>query len=113
MGTSLSRSGIALIAFLGTALATPAWAQGGPGGGMGGQGMSFNQDNVRGWTLMTPEEHTAFQSRMRELKTYDECRAVLLEHRNTMEARAKEKGVKLMAPRVNACERLKARGLIK
>jgi len=126
------------VALLAAALAVPVWAQGGPGmgGGMGGgmgsgmgsgpgtqnagpgmgrggRAMMFDQKNVRGWTLMTPEERTAFQIRMREVKTYDECKSVQGEHRTVIESRAKEKGVSLMAPRANACDTLKSRGLIK
>ena len=82
-------------------------------GGRGGRGMMFNQNNTRGWTMMTPEERTAFQLKMREVKTYDECKLTQTEHRSVMEARAKEKGVTLMAPRQNGCDMLKARGLIK
>lgn len=88
----------------------------GPGmgpGGRGGRGMGFNQNNTRGWALMTPEERTAFQIKMREVKTYDACKLTQTEHRSAMEARAKEKGVALMTPRANACDNLKARGLIK
>ena len=87
----------------------------GPGGrgGHGGQAMMFNQNNTRGWTLMTPEERTAFQIKMREVKSYDQCEATQTEHRATMETRAQEKGVTLMAPRQNACDNLKAHGLIK
>ena len=127
MRTSMTFKSIAVIALLGAALATPVLAQGGmgmgggsgmqnSGAGMGyggGRGMRFDQNNTRGWTLMTPEEQTAFQIKMREVKTYDECKTTQTEHRSVMEARAKEKGVTLMAPRQNACDNMKARGLIK
>ena len=142
MKTSMTFKSITVIALLGAALATPALAQcgmgmgGGMGGGMrggavmqnggnanwgpgmgyggnGGRGMRFNQNNAApGWTLMTPEERTAFQVKMRAVKTYDECKLTQAEHRSLMEARAKEKGVNLMPPRQNACDNLKARGLI-
>ena len=72
-----------------------------------------NQKNTAGWQLMTPEERTAFQIKMREVKTYDDCKVLQTEHRSAMETRAKEKGVTLMAPRANACDRMQARGLIK
>jgi TRAP-type C4-dicarboxylate transport system substrate-binding protein len=75
--------------------------------------MMFNQNNTRGWALMTPEERTAFQLKMREVKTYEECKVLQAEHRSAMEARAKEKGVTLMAPRAYACDRMQARGWIK
>ena len=71
-----------------------------------------SEENTRGWQLMTPEERTAQQVKMREVKTYDECKVVQTEHRSTMEARAKEKGLSLFTPRGNACDNLKARGLI-
>ena len=92
---------------------TANWGPGTGYGGHGGRGMRFNQSNAaRGWTLMTPEERTAFQIKMRAVKTYDECKLTQAEHRSVMETRAKDKGVSLMAPRQNACDNLKARGLI-
>lgn len=133
---------IALIALVGAALAAPVLAQPGPGmgggwgggpcmqgGGMrngagvgpgaragwgnkGGRMMMANQDNVRGWTLLTPEERTTFQNRMRSVETYDECVQVQTEHRGMVEVRAKEKGANLMVPRQNFCDNLKARGAI-
>ena len=133
---------IALIALVGAALAAPVLAQPGPGmgggwgggpcmqgGGMrngagvgpgaragwgnkGGRMMMANQDNVRGWALLTPEERTSFQNRMRNVETYDECIQVQTEHRGMVEVRAKEKGVNLMTPMRNMCDNLKARGAI-
>ncbi|MEI7612240.1 MAG: hypothetical protein WCK63_04990 [Betaproteobacteria bacterium] len=141
MKTTMTLKSIALIALFGAALSSPAWAQPGPGmgGGMGpgmgmgmqnagpgpgmgpgagmgpggGHGMRFNRNNTRGWTLMTPEERTAFQIKMREVKTFDECKVVQTEHRSLMETRAKDKGVTLPTPRRNACENMKERGIIK
>lgn len=95
----------------------PGMQNAGPGAGMGpgggGRGMMFNQNNTRGWTLMTPEERTAFQIKMREVKTYDECKVVQADHYKVLESRAKDKGVTLQGPRQNGCDMLKARGLIK
>ena len=138
MKTSMTIKSIALISLLGAALAAPVLAQGGPGmgrgmgggpcmqngapgaggqgmgpGGRGGRGMMYDQNNTRGWTLMTAEERTAFQKQMREVKTYDECVLVQTEHRGAMEVRAKEQGVTLPVPRQNGCDNMKARGLIK
>ena len=138
MKTSMTFKSLTLIALLGAALATPVLAQGGMGmggglgggpgmqnggtanwgpgmgyGGHGGRGMRYNQNNAaRGWTLMTPGEQTAFQTKMRAVKTYDECKIIQTEHRSVIETRAKEKGVNLMAPRQDPCNNLKARGLI-
>ena len=134
MKTSMTIKSIALITLLGAAFAAPVLAQGGPGmgggpcvqnggagaggqgmgpGGRGGRAMMYNQNNTRGWTLMTADERTAFQKQMREVKTYDECVALQTEHRGAMEVRAKEKGVTLATPRRNVCDNLQARGLIK
>ena len=114
-----------LIALLGAVLAVPVLAQQGSGGmgngpgmqkqgagmgKMGGRGMRFNQDNVSGWSLMTPEERSAQQAKMRSSKTYAECKALQAEHRVSMAARAKEKGVSLPSPRQNGCDRMQARG---
>ncbi len=133
---------IALITLIGAALAAPVLAQPGSGmgggwggapcmqgGGMrngagmgpgaragwgnkGGRMMMANQDNVRGWSLLTPEERTSFQNRMRNVETYDECIQVQTEHRGMVEVRAKEKGVNLMTPMRGMCDNLKARGAI-
>ena len=100
-------------------ISASAVAQPGPGPGMGGpgaggwQGWKWNSGNVAGWQLMTPEERTEHQNKMRSMKTYEECTAYQQEHRKLMEQRAKEKGATLPTPRMNACDRMKARGLIK
>ena len=109
---------IALLAVLGASLASPAFAQpvGGPGMGPGGgMGMRFNfdKDNTPGWALMNAEERAVHGTKMRNVKTYDECKSLQTEHHQAMEARAKEKGVTLPAPRYNGCDRMKARGFFK
>ena len=125
MKTTMTLKRFAMLVVLGSVLAVPALAQSGPGaggGGMGGGpcmqgggaggGMRFNQKNTPGWQLMTPEERTEMQGKMRALKTYDECKQLQTEHRALMEARAKEKGVTLREPRQNGCDRMKAKGLV-
>lgn len=125
MKTTMTLKRFAMLVVLGSVLAVPALAQSGPGaggGGMGGGpcmqgggaggGMRFNQKNTPGWQLMTQEERTEMQGKMRVLKTYDECKQLQTEHRALMEARAKEKGVTLREPRQNGCDRMKAKGLI-
>jgi len=122
---------IAFIGLLSAALAVPVLAQPGtgmgggmqgagsgagmgPGAGMGqgaGKGMRFNQDNTLGWSMMSVEERTAHQSKMMSAKSYDECKAVQAEQHKAMEARAKEKGQVLPAPRQNGCDRMKAQGM--
>ena len=95
----------------------------GPGGGRGmgygmgsgawgGRGAAGNSNMVRGWALMTPEERTAQQVKMRAVKTYDECKTVQGEHRTLLETRARDKGLTPFTPRGNPCDNLKARGMI-
>jgi len=143
MTTKTTLTRIALITALGALLAAPVFAQGrmgmgggqcmqagqnadnmgqcagqgqgqgrGMGRGQGKRGMGM-QNNARGSALMTPEERTAHQVKMRAVKTFDECTQVQGEQRKLMETRAKDKGITLPTPRRNACENLKTRGLIK
>ena len=122
---------ITLATLLAVALAIPVLAEAGAGmgGGMGmqnagqgsgmgqgmhgGRGMRFNQNNMAGWSLMTPEERTAQQTKMRAASNLGECKALQTEHRSAMEARAKEKGVTLPAPRQSGCQRMQAQGFFK
>lgn len=99
-----------------TLVAASAFAQMGPGGGMGpgGKGrFAWSQDHTPGWMLMTPEERTAWQAQMREVKTYEECKAKQEAHRTTMAERAKAKGLPYAPPPHNGCDVMKARGFIK
>lgn len=136
MKTATSLKIITLAAVLGAAFSASVLAQTGPGpapgvvplmqgagpgpgagtmgpGARGMRNMRFDKANTPGWTLMTEQERIANQNRMREVKTYEECVQVQAEHRTAMEARAKEKGAALRAPRQNACDNMKARGFIK
>jgi len=105
---------LALIALL---AASPAFSQPGPGmgGGMGPGGGRFaiDKDNTVGWTLMTQEERDAHRQKMGTFKTYDERKSYQLEHHQLMAARAQEKGQTIVPPRMNACDRMQARGLFK
>lgn len=78
-----------------------------------GRHYRFNQTNTPGWSLMSAEERTEHQKKMLAAKTYDECKAIQEEQHKAMEARAKEKGATLGAPKTNACDNMKAKGLIK
>lgn len=101
-------SHIALAALFSVALALPAFAQPGPGGGY-----RFGNSNTPGWTLMTEVERNDYRQKMWNSKTYDECKATQSEHHKLMEERAKAKGMTLPPARYNACDRMKARGIIK
>jgi hypothetical protein len=118
---------IGVITLIGAAIAVPVLAQPGPGaswgpgmgGGMGMQNggpgagrMGPGGPGMAGVNLITSEERTAFQVKMRAVKTYDECKLVQDEQHKTLQARAKEKGITLPTPRQNGCDMMKARGLI-
>lgn len=93
---------LALAAALtvGSALARGPWA--------------VNKGNTWGWQLMSADERTEHQNKMRSFKTYDECKTYQEEHHKQMEERAKEKGVTLPAMGSGyGCDNMKARGLLK
>jgi len=50
-----------------------------------------NKGNTLGWSLMTPAERTEHQTKMRNFKTYNECKTYQEEHHKQMETRAKDK----------------------
>ena len=60
-------------------------------------GTSLAQDQKRayGWNLMTPEERTEHQNKMRSLKNEQEREQFRIEHHKKMQERAKEKGMTL------------------
>jgi hypothetical protein len=58
--------------------------------------------------MMTPQERNEHHERMRSMKTPEECRAYMEQHREQMAARAKERGGKALGqPRRDACAGLK------
>lgn len=91
--------GLALAA--GTAMARGPWA--------------VNQGNTWSYSLMTPQERSEHQAKMRSFKTYDECKAYQEQHHQQMEARAKEKAATLppMGKGPYGCDSLKAQGYFK
>ena len=68
-----------------------AGMQNGPMGGMG-------QGPMGGQQLLTPEEHSAFQEKMRNAKTPEERQKLVEANRTEMQKRAKEKGITLPQP---------------
>lgn len=63
MQKNLTTAALALAAIL---IAAPSLARG---------PWAANKGNTWGWQLMTAEERTEHQTRMRSFKTYDECKA--------------------------------------
>ena len=77
---------------------------------VGGYGM---RGGGQGMALLTPEERTAHRDAMHSFKTVEECTAYMTQHQQLLQERAKAQGVAAPpGPRGNACERMKARGMI-
>lgn len=112
---------IALTA-AGLLIGTLAWAQPGPGMGVGARSgpcatgaqddtppttcqWRANRRNTPGLALMTPDERRAHRDRMRGMQSREECLAYLTEHHAEMAERAKAKGQTLPEPRSRLCER--------
>ena len=106
----------------GGSMAQPASAPGkgpGPGGpvagspasapGMGrGRGAMYGPDYSPGWSMMTPEERSQHQAKMRSMTSYDECKAYVAQQHEQMAARAKAEGKQIAAqPHRDACAGLK------
>lgn len=72
-----------------------------------------NQKNTYGWQLMTPEERTEHQTRMRSFTDYNACREYVDEHHKQMEERAREKGITPPVMRRNPCDTMKAKGVFR
>jgi len=68
-----------------------AGMQNGPMGGLG-------QGPMGGQQLLTPEERSAFQEKMRNAKTPEERQKLVEANRTEMQKRAKEKGITLPQP---------------
>ena len=67
-----------------------------------------DQDNTRGWDLMTPQERIEHQARMRGFTDYAACQAYRAQHHAEMAARARERGLTLPDDRGGGfCERLR------
>ncbi len=78
----------------------------GPGPKAGGG--RWGREYSHGWSLMTPEERAEHRKRMQSMKTYEDCKTYMDQHREQMGARAKEQGGKpLPTPRRDACAGLK------
>jgi hypothetical protein len=92
------RSSISKTAAVIVIVSATAWSS----VGVHAQDQTQTQTQVYGSQLMTDAERTAYQTKMRALKTTAERDAFRLEHHDQMKARAAEKGVTLPdAPMMN------------
>jgi hypothetical protein len=73
-----------------------------------GRGGMAGPDFSPGWSLMTPEERSQHQAKMRSMTNYDECKAYMAQQHEQMAARAKAQGTQMPAqPRRDGCAGLK------
>ena len=72
-----------------------------------------SQQNTYGWQLMTQQERTEHQAKLRGFTEYAACKEYVDEHHKQMEERAKEKGITTPMIKRNPCDVLKARGVLK
>jgi len=77
---------LALTLCMAMGIAAPAAAQ------MQGGGQMQDGERIYGSELMTPQERSEYQARMRALKTEQEREAFRLEHHKKMQERAKAQG---------------------
>jgi hypothetical protein len=96
---------MAVAAVLGLGLAATAFAHPGEMGGAMGAGMmggmghgAMGPEAMGAAQLMTPDERTALQEKMRNAKTPEERQKIAAANRAEMERRAKEKGIALPGP---------------
>jgi hypothetical protein len=66
-----------------------------------------NQENTRGWMLMSPEERIAHQAKIRGFTNYEDCHAYQLAHHQLMQERAARLGLKLPERGRDACAHLR------
>jgi hypothetical protein len=79
------------------------------GSGMGrGRGAMAGPDYSPGWSMMSPEERSQHQAKMRSMTNYDDCKAYMAQQHEQMAARAKAQGMQMPAqPRRDGCAGLK------
>lgn len=110
--TGIGAALLSLLLVSGPVLAQP--------GSSGGHGMGpasaqkatpaprYGNDYTPGWSMMSKQERDEHRKRLREFKTYEDCRAYLEQHREQMGKRAQEQGgMATAAPRRDACAALK------
>jgi len=102
----------AFAAAVASALAQPGPGPGpgasAPRGGPGHMGGRAGMRYTPGWSMMTPQERSEHQAKMRSMTNADECKAYMEQHHQQMVARAKDKGLKMPEqPRRDACAGLK------
>jgi hypothetical protein len=66
-----------------------------------------DEQNTRGWDLMTPQERIDHQARVRGFADYQSCQAYRTRHHGLMVERARQRGLTLPESGRDFCDRLK------
>jgi hypothetical protein len=66
-----------------------------------------DEDNTRGWDLMSPQERIAHQARVRGFTDYQSCSAYRAQHHQDMAERARQRGLRFGGGRRDFCDHLK------
>lgn len=66
-----------------------------------------NEENTRGWMLMSPEERIEHQAKIRSFSNYDDCHAYQAAHHRLMQERAARLGLTLPEHGRDACAHLR------
>ena len=66
-----------------------------------------DEQNTRGWMLMSPEERIGHQAKIRSFTNYAECHAYQIAHHRLMQERAAQKGLELPEQGRDACAHLR------
>lgn len=68
----------------------------------------WGEGTTPGWALMTAAERKEHRERMRAMQDFDECQAFMVQHREQIAIRARNRGITgLRAPRRDPCEAFK------
>ena len=79
-----------------------------PAGPGTGARARWGRSQTPGWAMMSESERQQHANRMRDFKSYEECKAYADQHHEQMSARAKERGQSMPAqPRRDPCAGLK------
>ncbi len=66
-----------------------------------------DENNTRGWMLMSPQERLAHQEKIRSFTHYEDCRVYQVAHHRLMQERAARLGLVLPARGRDACAHLR------
>jgi hypothetical protein len=67
-------------------------------------------EGIWGADLMTREERLEYVKHIREMKSYEECKAYLAAHRKALEARAQARNMTLPPPAGSPCDAMERMG---